>query len=226
MVSAWLKLFAKSPFKPLIKHSEIVLKTVEKLEEALVAWSEGRKEDMLELCSAVDSLEQEADKVKESIRDTLTSRIFMPVSRGDVLLCLYFQDKVADAAQDVTKWLKVCKDRTIPEELKEKVINIGKESIKVARNLHNAISQLDIVIESGFRNDEIEREYQLIREVEEIEHSIDVISGEIMQFVFDNEEVLSYGDAIFILSMTRCLTSISDRAKDTVERIRQMLAHS
>ncbi len=226
MVSAWLKLFAKSPFKPLIKHSEIVLHTIEELEKAMIAWSEGRKDEMLRLCDEVDELEREADRVKESIRDTLSSRIFMPVSRGDVLLCLYFQDKVADAAQDVIKWLKVCKDRQIPDELKQKVLKIGNESISVARKLHEAVSQLDTVIESGFRDSEIEREYELIRAVEEIEHSIDVISGEIMQFVFDNEDKLSYGDAIFILSMSRCLSSISDRAKDTVERIRQMLARS
>ncbi len=226
MVSAWLKLFAKSPFKPLIRHSEIVLKAVEKLEQAVIAWNEGRIEEMCNYCKEVDELEQEADKVKDSIRDSLTSKIFMPVSRGDVLLCLHYQDKIADAAQDVVKWLTVCKNRQIPGELKEKVLQIGHESIAVAKKLYDAMAQLDTVIESGFREDEINKEYEFIRAVEEIEHSIDVISGEIMQYVFDNEDKLSYGDAIFILSMTRCLASISDSAKDTVERIRQMLAHS
>ncbi|RKZ01940.1 MAG: TIGR00153 family protein [Candidatus Hydrothermota bacterium] len=226
MVSVWLKLFAKSPFKPLIKHSQIVVKSVEVLEQAMEAWNKGQVQEMEKLCSEVDELEKEADRIKESIRNTLTSKVFMPVSRADVLLYLYFQDKVADAAQDVAKWLIVCKGRDVPDALKDKVIKIGKESIAVAKRLHEAISQLDMVIESGFREEEIQKEYELIREVEEIEHSIDVMSGEIMQFVFDNEDKLSYGDALFILGMSRCLTAISDKAKDAVERIRQMLAHS
>ncbi len=226
MSSAWLKLFAKSPFKPLIEHAQIVLKAVEQLEKAMKAWHEGNTQEMCVYCDEVDKLEQEADQVKNSIRETLTSRIFMPVSRGDVLLCLHYQDKVADSAQDVVKWLMVCKNKRIPAELREKVLKIGGESIAVARKLYDAIVQLDRVIGSGFRDEEINREYELIKAVEKIEHSIDVISGEIMQYVFDNEDKLSYGDAIFILSMTRSLSSISDSAKDTVERIRQMLAHS
>ncbi|HIH72908.1 MAG TPA: TIGR00153 family protein, partial [Thermococcaceae archaeon] len=34
-MQVWTKLFAKSPFKPLIKHAEVVLEAVGTLEKAL-----------------------------------------------------------------------------------------------------------------------------------------------------------------------------------------------
>ena len=47
-MQVWTKLFAKSPFKPLIKHAEVVLETVETLERALEAWKKGEYENMRE----------------------------------------------------------------------------------------------------------------------------------------------------------------------------------
>ena len=112
-MQVWTKLFAKSPFKPLIKHADVVLSTVETLERALQYWYEGNYEEMEKVAIEVDRLEDVADRIKEEIRDSLSSKLMMAVAREDVLIYLHMQDKVADAAEDTAKWLLIKKQHEI-----------------------------------------------------------------------------------------------------------------
>ncbi len=222
-MQVWTKLFAKSPFKPLIKHSEVVINTVKTLENALQYWYEGNFEEMEKLALEVDRLEDVADRIKEEIRDSLSSKLMMAVAREDVLTYLHMQDKVADAAEDTAKWLLVKRPDGVPKEVKEIVLQMGVESIKAAKLVHEAIVQMDRVIESGFAEGEIEREYEIIRAIESVESKIDGLDTELMRKVFEMADEMSWGDGIYILNIARTLSNISDKAKDAAERIRLMM---
>lgn len=223
-MQVWKKLFAKSPFKPMIKHAEVVLETVETLEKALELWNQGNYEEMEKVAVEVDHLEDIADRIKEEIRDSLSSKLFMPINRGDILRYLHMQDKIADAAEDVAKWLLVKRPDGVPEEIKEILIKMGKESITAAKLVYNAIVQLDTVLESGFNEREIAKEYELIKQIESVENKIDGLDTKLMQLVFERANELSWGEGIYILNIARCLSSISDKAKDSAERIRLMMS--
>ena len=222
-MQVWTKLFAKSPFKPLIKHSEVVINTVKTLENALQYWYEGNFEEMEKLALEVDRLEDVADRIKEEIRDSLSSKLMMAVAREDVLTYLHMQDKVADAAEDTAKWLLVKRPDGVPKEVKEIVLQMGVESIKAAKLVHEAIVQMDRVIESGFAEGEIEREYEIIRAIESVESKIDGLDTELMRKVFEMADEMSWGDGIYMLNIARTLSNISDKAKDAAERIRLMM---
>ncbi|WP_258083560.1 TIGR00153 family protein [Thermococcus thermotolerans] len=222
-MQVWTKLFAKSPFKPLIKHSEVVLNTVETLEKALQRWYDGDYEEMRKIAVEVDRLEDVADRIKEEIRDSLSSKLMMAVAREDVLIYLHMQDKVADAAEDTAKWLLIREPGELPVEVKEVILQMGMESIKAAKLVHEAIVQMDRVIESGFADGEISKEYEIIRQIESVENKIDGLDTKLMQLVFENTEKMSWGDGFYILNIARTLSNISDKAKDAAERIRLMM---
>ncbi|WP_456367400.1 TIGR00153 family protein [Thermococcus sp.] len=222
-MQVWTKLFAKSPFKPLIKHAEVVLETVETLEKALQAWKEGDYGSMEKLAVEVDRLEDVADRIKAEIRDSLSSKLMMAVAREDVLIYLHMQDKVADAAEDTAKWLLVKRPDGIPGEIKDLIMEMGRESIKAAKLVYDAIVQMDRVIESGFAEKEIEREYELIRAIEDVEKAIDELDTELMKLVFENADKLDWSMGFYILNIARTLSNISDKAKDAAERIRLMM---
>ncbi|NJE85349.1 TIGR00153 family protein [Thermococcus sp. CX2] len=222
-MQVWTKLFAKSPFKPLIKHSDVVLQTVETLERALRLWYEGNYEEMEKVAIEVDRLEDVADRIKEEIRDSLSSKFLMAVAREDVLIYLHMQDKVADAAEDTAKWLLVKRPKDIPSDVKELILQMGTESIKAAKLVHEAIVQMDRVIESGFIDKEIEREYEIIKAIESVESKIDGLDTKLMQLVFEKENELNWGEGFYILNIARTLSNISDKAKDAAERIRLMM---
>lgn len=227
MMQVWTKLFAKSPFKPLIKHAEVVLETVETLERALEAWDKGEYEAMREYARKVDDLEDFADKIKEEIRDSLSSKLFMPVNRGDILRYLQMQDKIADAAENTAKWLLVRDPNDTPEDLKEEVrsliMKMSQESIKAAKLVYEAIVQMDRVIESGFGEEEIKREYEIIKGIESVEHKIDELDTKFMEIIFKNSSRLEWGLGMYLLNIAKTLSNISDRAKDAAERIRLMM---
>ncbi len=227
MMQVWTKLFAKSPFKPLIKHAEVVLETVETLERALEAWDKGEYETMREYARKVDDLEDFADKIKEEIRDSLSSKLFMPVNRGDILRYLQMQDKIADAAENTAKWLLVRDPNDTPEDLKEEVrsliMKMSQESIKAAKLVYEAIVQMDRVIESGFGEKEIKREYEIIKGIESVEHKIDELDTKFMEIIFKNSSRLEWGLGMYLLNIAKTLSNISDRAKDAAERIRLMM---
>lgn len=222
-MQVWTKLFAKSPFKPLIKHSDVVLQTVETLERALRLWYEGNYEEMEKVAIEVDRLEDVADRIKEEIRDSLSSKFLMAVAREDVLIYLHMQDKVADAAEDTAKWLLVKRPKDIPSEVKELILQMGTESIKAAKLVHEAIVQMDRVIESGFIDKEIDREYEIIKAIESVESKLDGLDTKLMQLVFEKENELNWGEGFYILNIARTLSNISDKAKDAAERIRLMM---
>ncbi|CAD5245215.1 TIGR00153 family protein [Thermococcus camini] len=222
-MQVWTKLFAKSPFKPLIKHADVVLNTVETLEKALQAWYACDYEGMREFAIEVDRLEDVADRIKEEIRDSLSSKLMMAVAREDVLIYLHMQDKVADAAEDTAKWLLVKKPDCVPTEAKDIILEMGMESIRAAKLVHEAIVQMDRVIESGFTEGEIRREYEIIRQIESVEKEIDGLDTKLMQLVFENADSMSWGDGFYILNIARTLSNISDKAKDAAERIRLMM---
>ncbi|USG99506.1 TIGR00153 family protein [Thermococcus argininiproducens] len=226
-MQVWTKLFAKSPFKPLIKHAEVVLETVEVLEKALEAWEVGDYETMRNYARKVDDLEDFADRIKEEIRDSLSSKLFMPVNRGDILRYLHMQDKIADAAENTAKWLLVRDPNDMPEDIKEEIksliMKMSQESIKAAKLVYEAIVQMDTVIESGFGEKEIEKEYELIREIESVEHKIDELDTEFMEIIFKNSSKLEWGLGMYLLNIAKTLSNISDKAKDAAERIRLMM---
>ena len=222
-MQVWTKLFAKSPFKPLIKHADVVLETVETLEKALQAWHDGDYEEMERLAVEVDRLEDVADRIKEEIRDSLSSKLMMAVAREDVLIYLHMQDKVADAAEDTAKWLLIKRPGEISSEIKDLILEMGRESIKAAKLVYEAIVQMDRVIESGFAEGEIEREYGIIREIEAVENKIDGLDTKLMQLVFENADRMNWAEGFYILNIARTLSNISDKAKDSAERIRLMM---
>ncbi len=219
----WTKLFAKSPFKPLIKHAEVVIQTVETLEKAINLWEAGDYESAKKYAVEVDRLEDIADRIKEEIRDSLSSKLFMPVNREDILIYLHMQDKVADAAEDTAKWLLVMEPNTISSEIKTTLKEMAEESIRVAKLVYKAIVQMDTVIESGFSEREIENEYKLIKEIEGVENRIDELDTRLMRLVFQNAKEMNWGVGIYILNIARTLSNISDKAKDAAERIRLMM---
>jgi len=222
-MQVWTKLFAKSPFKPLIKHADVVLETVETLEKALQAWYDGNYGEMERLAVEVDRLEDVADRIKEEIRDSLSSKLMMAVAREDVLIYLHMQDKVADAAEDTAKWLLVKRPGGVPPEVRELILEMGRESIKAAKLVYEAIVQMDRVIESGFSEGEIEKEYGLIREIEGVENRIDGLDTRLMRLVFENAGEMNWAEGFYILNIARTLSNISDKAKDSAERIRLMM---
>ena len=79
------------------------------------------------------------------------------------------------------------------------------------------------ILPSGFSESEIKREYEIIHEIEAVENKIDDLDTKLMQLVFENADKMNWAEGLYILNIARTLSNISDKAKDSAERIRLMM---
>ena len=82
---SFLKIFAKSPIKPMQQHMELVYQCVSTLEPFIqMVLQKNWTTTKLEL-DKINSLENKADILKKDIRLYLPSKILLPISRRDFI---------------------------------------------------------------------------------------------------------------------------------------------
>lgn len=120
MFSLRLPLFgllpSKSPLDGLIDHYQKIHGAVDYIHESLECYlGGGTCREFHELVEQIDRLENEADKIKRSIRNRIPRRLFMPVDKTLFLNYTRSQDNILDAAQEGLFWLSM-RAVEVPEE--------------------------------------------------------------------------------------------------------------
>ena len=117
MARLFFELFRKSPFGPLSEHMAKVRECLALLRPLFEAVLEERDEEEVQaLVKRISSKEHDADVIKNEIRQSLPSGIFLPVNREDLLAYLKVQDDIADSVEDVAVLLTL-KQFKIPKAL-------------------------------------------------------------------------------------------------------------
>jgi len=84
-------MFAKSPFKPLRDHMDKVVESVAPLKDFFDALHQGNYSKVEEIQQQISLAEEEADRIKNEVRNHLPRNIFMPINRRDLLEMLDMQ---------------------------------------------------------------------------------------------------------------------------------------
>ena len=113
----FLDVVAKSPFEAVEKHAKYVHKCVNTMHKMFDLYIDGKFEEARALWTQIQDAEHEADIIKNTIRDKLQKSLFMPIKREQITRILTLQDRLADAAEDVSDML-AARDTKIPEEIK------------------------------------------------------------------------------------------------------------
>jgi len=74
-------MFAKSPFKPLRDHMDKVVESVAPLKDFFDALHQGNYSKVEEIQQQISLAEEEADIIKNEVRNHLPRNIFMPINR-------------------------------------------------------------------------------------------------------------------------------------------------
>ena len=149
-------IFAKSPFKPLRDHMDKVVESVIPLNDFFEALFQQDYSKLEKIQQQVIQAENEADSIKNEVRNNLPRNIFMPINRRDLLEMLDMQDSIADVAQDIVILLNIRKMK-LPEELSQEVIQFVKKSQEVCYLARGLTLEFGAVIESGYGRQEIKK---------------------------------------------------------------------
>ena len=114
-------LFRRSPFTTLQQHMRVVVQCVDEVPGLFEALTSERRAEIVTIKDRIFALEEQADQIKNQLREQLPRSLFMPVDRRDLLDVLDMQDSIADVSQDIAGLL-VERSMVVPEPLKESLL--------------------------------------------------------------------------------------------------------
>ena len=202
-------IFAKSPFKPLRDHMDKVVESVIPLNDFFEALFQQDYSKLEKIQQQVIQAENEADSIKNEVRNNLPRNIFMPINRRDLLEMLDMQDSIADVAQDIVILLNIRKMK-LPEELRQDVIQFVKKSQDVCYLAWGLSQEFGDVIESGFGRHEIKKLLAMIDNVSIAETEADNLEDALVRRLYEVEEKMNSVDAIFWYKIFELIGDLAD----------------
>ncbi|MGA9574842.1 MAG: TIGR00153 family protein, partial [Lysobacterales bacterium] len=151
------------------------------------------------------------------------SSLFMPIDRRDVLEVLTMQDMVAGSARNVAG-LIVGRDMRIPDSMKDGYKNLMRRCVDACHQAHDAIRELDELIETSFGKIERKRVGKLLMKLDTIEQETDEQQIVLRRQLFELENELHPVNVMFLYKVIDSTGEIADRAQRVGSRLQLMLA--
>lgn len=218
-----LKLFGRSPISPLQKHMAEVHECTETLQEFFVAVFEGDWDKAETVQAKIASLEKKADAIKRDIRLNIPKSIFLPVSRSDLLDLLTAQDRVANKAKDIAGII-LGRKMQFPLDLQPQIMNFLERSLAASTQANKAISELDELLEAGFRGSEVAIVEEMLDKLDQIETETDSLQISVRRSLYKLEKDLHPVDVMFLYKIIEWIGELADRAQHAGGRLQLLLA--
>lgn len=220
---SFVALFGKSPFGPLAQHAERVQETVGLIPALFESFLTGQRDETRRIYEQISKLEHKADIIKNDIRDHLPKTLLMPVDRGDVLLFLREQDRLADRAEDLGVVLTM-RDTPAPESLHPSVRALVAAVLEAAGEWFRVAASLPLLEDASFAGPEVARVMEQIRRISNLEWEADKRQAEAGTALFAHEQQLDPVSVVLWMRIHRVLGSVADHAENTADLLRVMLA--
>lgn len=221
--SYFSRIFGSSPVTPLLKHIDKVVLCVEELIPYFEFVIDNDWDQAADIQTKLVRLENEADEIKNKLRMSIPSSLFMPIDRRDVLEVLDLQDQIANKAKDISG-LTLGRKMSLPKSIGNAYMEFLKRCIDATRQAQVAINELDELVVTGFRGDEAIRVKKMIEELHVIEGETDDIQVTLRAGLYRVENDLSPVDVMFIYKIIEWTGDLADSAQSTGNRLQLMLA--
>jgi uncharacterized protein len=218
-----LRMFGRSPIRPLQKHMEKVSECAKTLLAFIAATLDRDWVKAETIQHEIIDLEHQADDIKNDLRTHLPKSLFMPFARSDLLAMLKLQDNIANITKDIAG-LIIGRKMHIPEALTMLYVDLLKRCIDAVEKARSAVSELDELLETGFRGAEVTIIEDMIKEIHHIEHETDEIQIKIRQQLFLLENDLSPIDVIFLYKIIQFTGDLADNAEQVGNLLQSFLA--
>ena len=216
-------LFGTSPVHPLQMHMDKVYQCVSQLVPLFEAVLKEDWDGVRAARKEISKLENEADVLKKDLRLNLPNSMMLPVSRRDLLEVLTMQDKIANKAKDISGII-LGRKMTLPKEVGDTYLEFVQRCVDATEQAQTTVNELDELVETGFRGNEVEIVEAMISKLNEIESDTDNIQVEIRSNLFKIERDLPPIDAMFLYKVIDATGDVADLAQRVGSRLQLMLA--
>lgn len=188
------------------------------------ALSEGDTDLLEQIKDRIFEAEEEADLIKNNLREHLPRSLFLPVNRRDLLDVLDMQDSIADVAQDIAGLL-VERHMTIPQPLVESLPPFVQRCVDVCVASARIIDELDELLEMGFRGKEASQVEKMVTALNKMEDETDELGMQITRLLFQHEDQLKPVSVMFWYRLIEWIGDLADYAEKVGNRLRLLIAH-
>ena len=219
----FVSLFGRSPIGPMQQHIAKAHECAAQLVpffEAVMAEDWARVEQVQQ---EIVRLENEADKLKKSVRMHLPKSLFLPVPRSDLLDLLSVQDKIANRAKDIAG-VMLGRQTRIPSEVQPQMRSYVQRCVDASAQALKAMKELDSLLETGFSGREATLVERMVEELEEIERETDRLQIDVRRALYKLEKDLPPVDVMFLYRTIDWIGDVADRAERVGNRLEQLLA--
>ena len=216
-------LFGKSPFSAMQGHMRVVLECVREIPGLFEAVAGGDHEKVVAIKDTIFEREEEADRIKNELRNHLPKSLFMPVDRRDVLEVLQMQDSIADTAQDIAGML-VERPMELPEFMQEPMFALTQRCVNVCEKAADIIEELDELLAMGFRGREANQVEEMVTALNKLEDETDELGLELSRRLFQHEDEIKPVSVIMWYQLIQWVGDLADYAEKVGDRLRLMIA--
>lgn len=216
-------MFGPSPIRPIEQHMRKVHQCAKQLYPFFIAVLNQDWQTANAIKEQIISLEKEADVIKRDLRLHLPTGLFLPVSRTDLLELLSAQDRIANTAQDIAG-LIINRQMTIPEQISKAFMTFLTRCLDASKQACKAINELDELLESGFRGNEVNIVEEMIMMLDEIEDDSDKKLSDIMLSIRRLENELPVIEIIFLYKLVQRIGDLADHAQTVGARLLILIA--
>ena len=216
-------MFGPSPIRPIEQHMYTTYHCAKQLYPFFEAVLANNWEEATSIKNKIVAMEKDADRIKRDLRLHLPAGLFLPVSRSDLLELLSSQDKIANKAEDIAT-LIVNRQMQIPQPLAAIFLPFLTQCLNAAKQACKAINELDELLESGFRGNEVHIVEDMILKLDEIEHSSDEQLASVQHCILGLEKDLTAIDLMFLYKVVQWIGELADHAQTVGGRLQILIA--
>lgn len=216
------EVFGASPVKPIQQHMESVHACVMLLPMLVNAAQKGDWKRAEQKRKAIVKLEGDADKLKLALRTHVPKRLFMPVSRVDLIELIAAQDAIANCAKDIAGLIMVRKIQ-FPRGLAKPYKAMVVASLDAASRTLSAVQELDEVFEVGFGSRGINRVATMIKQIGKQEKRVDKLEVELQAELFKIEQDLPPVEVMFLYKLIELVGNLADCSEHAGNRLQILI---
>ena len=214
-------LFGSSPFEHIVEHARKIHECVNLIRPITEALLVGDMDRLTELQSQMSNTEYEGDKIKDSIRQNLSRRMLLPVSREDILTFVRQLDRMGDDAEDYAV-VATFRKMNLPVEVRGDFTGLVDKIIQTSEALLKLAEELARLQKDAFEGSEAEQVLLKIQEVCHLEWESDKLSRALARRYYSLPGI----DPLTVMildKLCKTLTGIADHAENVGKTLRLMI---
>ena len=147
----------------------------------------------------------------------------MPVPRTDLVDLIGRQDRIANKVKDVAG-LMIGRKMDFPASMQDSMVKYVQCTIGVCEKANQVIQELDELLETGFRGQEVRKVETLIFELDDMEDEADKLEREVRLELYELEDGINPVKVMFLYKIIDWIGEIANRAQSVGHRLHLMLA--